>query len=445
MRSALVFVVIIVSSLMDCYARSYDGKILDAISSADWLKLDSICMETPKDSISPFLEVYSRGLIAHYLNKTDKSINAFNELLVSYADSLDSDHLLNTALMIGMDLSRLGKNSDAAACLSRILKARGKSLNASGKSTLKNYIRLYTQLSGYNPYVISCEGETGLIPFKVVPVGKPERGSVLMQLDGSYINGFEASITFDTGAAVNIISESLARKFNLKPLKAHASLTGIGRRKARYAIADEMRIGNMSVKDVPFLITDLKTDHAEANQYIDCFSIVIGSELMLHLKDITIDFSKCEITIPSNSPTVSADKANMYLSRSMNLITDGFLHNEEMRIKIDTGDTSYGSVCGRFFSDNKEYILANSIPDTVRTVGIGGVRISECYRLTDVSLTVGGCSVRLPDINVYKGDNPIPSSEYECNLGLKSLMRFAKICFNMVDFTFSAIPFNLYP
>lgn len=429
---------------MDCYARSYDGKIIDAISSCEWLKLDSIRKEISKDSITPFLDVYSRGLLAHYLNRTDISINAFNELLYLYADSLDSSHFLNTALMLGMDLSRIGKNIDAAACLSRILKAKGKSLNASVKSTMKNYIRLYSELSPYNLYVISCEGETGLIPFKMVPVGNPERGSVLMQLEGCSLNGFDASITFDTGAAVNIISESLARKLNLKPLKAHATLTGVGRRKARYAIADEMRIGNMLVQNVPFLITDINTDNTEANQYIDYFSIVVGSELMLHIKDITIDFSKCEITVPSNSPLKSTDKANMYLSRSMNLITDGFLHNEEIRIKIDTGDTSYGSVCGRFFSDNKEYILANSTPDTVRTAGIGGVRISECYRLADVPLTMGAGSVILPDINVYKGDNPIPSYEYECNIGLKSLMRFAKIRFNLVDFTFSAIPFNSY-
>lgn len=359
-----------------------------------------------------------------------------SSLMDCYAQS--SDDVWNTSIMLAMDLSRSGRNKEAAELLTGILKDKGKRMNTARRSSLKNYIRLYDELSRYVPYYMVFDGETGLIPFKVVPVGNPERESVLMQLDESSINGIDATITFDTGAAVNIISESLARKLNLKPLKAYATLTGICRRKARYAMAEEMRIGNILVRDVPFLIVDLNTDNKEANQYVDCFSIIVGSELMFHLKDITVDFSQCEINVPSNPPSRSADKANMCFSRSMNLLTKGMVHNDEMWIKIDTGDASYGSLNGRFFSANEEYVLANSTPDTVRTAGIGGVRISECYRLADVPLTVGGGSVILPDINVYKDDNPIHSSEYDCNLGLKSLMRFAKIRFNLVDFTFTA-------
>lgn len=111
-----------------------------------------------------------------------------------------------------------------------------------------------------------------------------------------------------------------------------------------------------------------------------------------------------------------------------------------MWIKIDTGDASYGSLNGKFFMDNKEYVLSHANLDTVRTAGIGGVRISECYRLPDILLTLGGNTVVLPEINVYKDTTPLSSPDYECNLGLKSLMQFDKIRFNMVDFILTTVP-----
>ena len=45
----------------------------------------------------------------------------------------------------------------------------------------------------------------------------------------------------------------------------------------------------------------------------------------------------------------------------------------------------------------------------------------------------------LPQIFVSSGLNAI-ATEYECNLGLKSLMQFGKIRFNLVDFTIETLP-----
>lgn len=52
-----------------------------------------------------------------------------------------------------------------------------------------------------------------------------------MHLENSTINGVDADITFDTGAGVNVISDSLARKFNLIPIDGYVTAAGIGRHK----------------------------------------------------------------------------------------------------------------------------------------------------------------------------------------------------------------------
>lgn len=81
--------------------------------------------------------------------------------------------------------------------------------------------------------------------------------------------------------------------------------------------------------------------------------------------------------------------------------------------------------------------MAHSAPETVRTAGIGGVHISEAYNLPHVTISLGGSAVTVPEITVNPGLNPL-ATDYECNLGLKSLMQFGSIRFNMVDLTIAA-------
>ncbi len=436
MRKFILLVIFMISTLAG-FAQSVDERIANAMNTSDWFALDSIYNEVPKDSISPFLEVFSRGLIGNRLNRPDVSIPAFEDLLNNYSSSLDLSNLLNSTVMLSMDYSKVGDNNKAASVLTSVLDATKQYLDSAAVEGVQQYIDRYTALSAYRPYMISINGNQGVIPFKIAPVGNPEKKAVLMKLENSTVNGIQADITFDTGAGVNIISDSLAHKLNLIPLEAYNNVLGIGRQRTQYVIAEEIKLGNITVKDVPFVIVDLEVDNEEANQYMDGLGLVVGGELMLQLKDLTIDFVKREISVPVKAPERSNARPNMNFSQQMNLITKGIIHNNPMWICIDTGDASFGSLNGDFFERNKEYVLANATPETVRTAGIGGVHISEAYNLPDVNITLGCSTVKVPQIIVNTGSNPL-SSDYECNLGVKSLMQFGKIHFNMVDFTITS-------
>lgn len=438
MRRLLLCVALTISALKTS-AQSVDERIANAMNTSDWFALDSIYNEVPKDSINPFLEVFSRGLLGNRLNRPDVSIPAFEDLLNNYSSGLDLSNLLNSAVMLSMDYSKVGDNSKAASVLTSVLDVTKQYLDSSAVEGVQQYIDRYTALSAYKPYAISINGNQGVIPFKITPVGNPEKKSVLMKLENSTVNGIDADITFDTGAGVNIISDSLALKLNMIPLEAYNNVLGICRQKAQYVIAKEIRLGNITVKDVPFVIVDLAVDNEEANQYMDCISLVVGSELMLQLKDLTINFEKSEITVPTIAPERSNVRPNMNFSQQMNLITKGVVHDNPMWVCIDTGDASFGSLNGEFLERNKEYVLANATPETVRTAGIGGVHISEAYTLPDVNITLAGSTVKVPQITVNPGTNPL-ASDYECNLGVKTLMQFGKIRFNMIDFTITTYP-----
>lgn len=52
-----------------------------------------------------------------------------------------------------------------------------------------------------------------------------------------------------------------------------------------------------------------------------------------------------------------------------------------------------------------------------------------------MALQLGGSKTVIPEFTVGLEDTLPTTLDYECNLGLRSLMLFARIRFNMVDFT----------
>ena len=415
-------------------AQSTDEKIAEAMNNSDWFALDSLYRTESKDSISQFLEIFSRCLIGNRLNRPDVSIPAFAELFNTQSANLDLGNMLNSSMMFAMDLSRVGDNKTAAKMLSLNLEAVHTHLDSATIAGVEQFINQYEALSKYDPYKITFENSVGNIPFEIVPVGPQKNNSVLMHLRKTSINGIDADVTFDTGAGVNIISESLALKYNLIPLDASSTVGGVDIQNGSYAIAKELKIGNIIVSDVPFYVINITTNNEEADKYIDYFSIVVGSELMLQLKDLTIDFVNNEITVPLVAPKRSQKSANMCFSSSMNLLSKGVVQGNKMLMNIDTGDASYGSLGKVFFEKNKEYITTHCKLDTIRNAGIGGVNVSECYRVPNLSIELGNNEIKAAEIVVVLQDNMGGTFGYDCNLGLKSLMLFNKVRFNMVDF-----------
>ncbi|MDE6485837.1 MAG: retroviral-like aspartic protease family protein [Duncaniella sp.] len=424
------------------FAQSYNEKLALAMNMSDWFELDSLYRSAPNDSVMEFMDVFSRCIIGNRFNRPDISIPAFSDLFKNYSAEMDLGNMLNMSMMFSMDLSRVGENQAAASLLTSLLEGTREYLDSTWIGSLQQYIGIYTALSSFNPYGISMDGEQGLMPFRLVPVGKDGENSLLIHLEDCTVNGNDADITFDTGAGVNIISDSLAAKFNLTPLDAYNNLAGIGVRKARYAVAHELKLGNITLRDVPFCIISLATGNEEADVHFKNLNIVVGSEMMLRLKDLTIDFNRGEITVPAEAPPVGVTRPNMCFSSAMNLLARGKIHDVPMMMCIDTGDAADGMLSRRFLEDNERYVLENGKLDTIRQAGLGGISISECYRLTDVSAELGGNTVILPHIVVSATDTP--RLDYDCIFGLKSLMQFDRVRFNMVDFNISTFPESVH-
>lgn len=305
-------------------------------------------------------------------------------------------------------------------------------------TSLKPYADMaaqYKSLTQYSPYQISFNGDKGIIPFDTIPTGKQGSQQYLMQITEARINGNPVKITFDTGAGVNVITDSLARAYGLEFLDADVAATGVESSAGRYAIAKELSLGNIKINDVPFYVIDIRSHNDEADKYIDVLEFIVGSELMLQLKDVTLDFSAKEIQVPAVAASPSSVRPNMCFSSQMNLVTQAQVNGQPQMMKLDSGDAGFGRLNKFYFDANKDYLTTNCKSDTVRMAGVGGVWSVLCYKLPDATLTLGGNSVTVPMLDVQTEQHG--NYMEEDNLGIRSMMLFRKVRFNLVDMVLS--------
>ena len=126
----------------------------------------------------------------------------------------------------------------------------------------------------------------------------------------------------------------------------------------------------------------------------------------------------------------------MCFSPTMNLLTQVVVDNQSFLSRIDTGDVSYGTLNYDFYKKHEKFVKKRSKKDTIRFAGIGGVTKVKCYQTPDVGLSLGRNDVIVPLMQV------ITNKKYQVknNLGLKTLMLFKKVRFNLIDFVLSTEP-----
>lgn len=155
----LIIILIFGFSIFSAKAQSIDERIGAAMNSSDFFGLYDIYHNAPKDSINPFLEVFSRCLIGNRFNRPDISIPAFDELLKSQSENLDLNLLLQSSVMFSMDLSRVGKNEEAYNLLSAVLSSAYQMVDSVSLSPYADMMARYKALTKYSPYSISFVGE----------------------------------------------------------------------------------------------------------------------------------------------------------------------------------------------------------------------------------------------------------------------------------------------
>ncbi|MCD8388211.1 MAG: retropepsin-like domain-containing protein [Bacteroidales bacterium] len=425
---SFLFILSVVSS----FAQSANERVGNLINSNDWFGLKEF-YDTNTDSIHPFLDLFGHAMIAHFFNQSEDAVNYCGQLMNH--EQIDLGNLLSVSSLMAQNLNKLGRNDDAASTLEAVIEAIAPHKSLVDTATiqgLQTLIGLYRVQSPYNINKLKPFGEKATIPFTFAPVGPADKLSYVIDVDG-VINGHHHSITFDTGAGVNVISDSLAVAMGLEFLDFSADVRGIGKQSTRLAIARELTMGELTLYNVPFYVGTMMSGNSEADKHMAHFQIMVGRTIMEAVKYLTIDFANKEITVLSSSDIPLNVKTNLCNSDDGNyqLLCYTYDHTP-LIVNPDTGDTSYGDLYPRVIPILERFTRLEKASDTIRMGGAGGWGEVPYYQITDMPLTISDCTVTIPLFDVLAEDSPFDNQNgYDGIIGIDTFRLYKTISFDM--------------
>ncbi|WP_431441163.1 retropepsin-like aspartic protease [Bacteroides hominis] len=435
---------------MNIQAQNADVRIGQLTNESNWFELEQELKETPANSISPFLRQLATAMTHHYFNRPDSACIVLAGLLNNHQQEL-GDQTMSMVILLSTDLARTGHYSDAAGLLQNLydqLTTLG--TDSTLISPYQTQAQQYRALAACSPlYQPLHKSNEYHIPMVIEDKG----GQHSIEMNGS-INGKEGRFLFDTGAGGNLITPELAKKYGLRSLDTDITVGGIGGMKqGGYAIADTLRIGEMTWVNVPFALIDTQTGHEEADKFGEKFRLppVIGLPVMLRMQEIQLDFAHHEIIIPVTPTPNPLGKSNLLRTDTEGLqLKTADETGRTVYLHFDTG-CYYTYMEPIWYNHHQKEVEAVGVPDSLRMAGIGGVSITRTYKLPQIKFHIGNGTATIDSVNVNTGidlhtgqmrNTDFSKGTEDGVLGLNALEKFSKVIINLKDMYMEAIPYT---
>ena len=429
MKKLFVYIACFVTIFDTLQAQnSYDIRVSEALNNSEWFELRDAYIEG-KDSLSPMLKAFSESMLAHNFNSNNAACHAIERLVNEHQDEIGADNVMSMLYMKATALKRMKRYTEAASLLDGVYKAFEPYTDSISLSAFREFGRQYEILAKYKEVnEVTVSGDEGVVPFRLDSVGGVEKRGVSIMLPAQ-VNGVEQDIIFDSGAGVNVVSVSTAQRLGLDVHNVGTQMTGFGTQRGGFAVAQELILGNITMKNVPFYVMDISSGVDSIDVHMKHLQMILGVEFINAVKEFHIDFSRSAIIIPTETTSLDIDELpNMCYGTSGLFCVEADIEGVNRLIHLDTG-ASWGVLTGQYHALYSDSIASNCVSATSRMAGAGGISIEKGYILCDVTISIGGVSYTFPTLFVSTDSNSGIELGYG-NLGMDYFLQFDKVIYN---------------
>lgn len=410
------------------FAQTSDERIGAMINNGQWFELRRF-YETNSEPITPFIDKFAKAMLSHFFNQHSEAVAYCGDLLNNHNGEMGLSNVISVGTLMCDNLSAQGKNEQAAWALQSITSQVSEYLDSAIVAGLQTRIALYKSQAPYTMNEVQPFGNSATVKFQLDSVGSSGKRSVLMVLENAAINGSSCAPVFDTGAGVNVISEELASELGLEIFDINLTAGGKGSQPAKFAIAKEMRLGALTIRNVPFYVMTMRSGHDEADQYLSLFQLVVGRQVMEAMKYLTLDFTRKEIVFTDQSTVPMSTKPNLCVSPTGVYLLQCCIDGNNPAVVIpDTGGASYGSLELSQCPYLSALIPDGSSPETIRSAGAGGYSELSGIFLSEIPFAIGEVTVTIPRLILLLQDEPSGTGN---NMGIETFELFQVLSFDL--------------
>lgn len=416
------------------FAQSADERIGQLMNEENWFELYHE-YAAAKDSLSPFLYDFGKAILDTFYNRPEAACASIGKLLNERQSEMGFPNTCSMISFMASNLGKLGKNLEAADLLKDFCNQLEEHVDSSFLATYRQQESQYRELSTFadiNQW--NKPGKDLKLPFLTDSTGITLQGT---------LNGKEQRFLLDTGAGVNVVTPEVAKMCNMKMLDATTITMGIKIGTGSLALAEELKIGDLIMRNVVFTVLDLTSGHTEADKYLEQLGVIIGIPLLNELQEVTLDFQNNELTVPVNLSTSPDFAPNLCVTDGNQLYVAAVFNNENMGLILDTG-SDWSRLGYDYYQKHKRDLESTALCDSTGVGGVGGVMKVKVYRLSDVCLQIGrndSCTDSL-DVVGQKIVDQASLINQKGVIGMNLIHNFAAVTINLKDMFITTTPRN---
>lgn len=405
----LLFIVLFLSQL-PVFAQKSASDLEDLYRNKHYFELRDALSKIKNDKRADVL--FYRAAVANKFNRPETSTALLRKFLKS--KKADKKKQVEALQMLADNYTKTYEYGRAADAYRKLTEDFKTDLSDEETKSFKNVGGLWHALRGVRPQKVSVEKDTLL-------AGTRDKAKLLnIPVE---IGDQKMDFVFDTGANLSTITASTAARLGLKIIEADVSVGSSTDRNVRskLAVAPEMRIGDILVKNVVFLVMEDKSLYIPQIDYQ--INAILGFPVIKSLGEITL--SRGDTVLVSKKRTIAAAEPNMLLDGLLPLVA-GRYKGRRMIFVFDTGANG-AQLYAPFYEAETEAIKKASAPQKVKFGGAGGSIEVTAHKLKDLELEIGGRTARFPEITVTTEKFNNQSRYYYGNLGQSLIKQFERM------------------
>lgn len=409
-------------------AQTADMRVGELLNGGDWFALEA---EYPalRDSVQvPMLRLMSEALLGHYFNRPNETVECIDALLRNHQVELGLGNITSMLFVKAAAEAMRGNYGASADMLSDFaaqLRAQGVEMDyTSIDLAAQHYGKFRTcppmsVVRSADDAVIAMTNDSIVLKIKNDTV---QRGT-MMHVPVT-VGGNEYRAVFDIGAGATFMSAAFAKKVGVRVIADSLRIQGSGMVYGLVGVADSMRIGGITVRNIPVTINPDTTLNR-----VEDIDFLIGADIMMLLGEVQIFPHEGKIVVPVRPTPKPGSGSNMYID-NMAPIVKGGSGGKTYVFFLDTGNGT-ATLSRSFYEQNKAEIDIKARRVRHLMGGIGAVEERDVLILPTWNISLGGKDIELLDVAVTLEDNRLVP--HAGNIGMAVINQFDKVTINFND------------